>query len=121
MSYKEISGLTSEGTDRVKTFERICQIQKLDVAKVKNDLKIKSPMISIDNIFELVKTCKGKITANFIDKTFTVVVKVIEAKGEKIINAPEHIENTKADFVQVKTPLEEKFDDIDEDEEEDPF
>jgi hypothetical protein len=115
---KKIKALTSEIKDRAAVIEQICSLQKLNTAKIKSDLKINSQMVSINNIFDLCKLRKLRITVDFKTSELEVICEELELKGEKTIVAPEHIENTPSDFVKEKT-LEEKFDDIEESEE--PF
>lgn len=118
---KKIVGNTSEIKDRSSAIETICSLQLLDTVKIKKDLSIKTGLISINNIIELCKMRKLRITIDFNTSYFEVIVEELEAKGEKVINAPEHIKNTEVDFVEVAS-IEERLEDVEsEDNEEEPF
>ena len=115
---KVIKASSSEAKDRSGIIDAICTFQKLDQAKLKSDLKI-SNMVSIQNIFDLCKLRKLKITVDFKSSEIEILCEELELKGNLTINTPEHIENTSVDYVEEKKSLEEKFDDIDSEEE--PF
>ncbi|MFN5417672.1 MAG: hypothetical protein ACK5B9_11495 [Flavobacteriia bacterium] len=118
---KQLIISTPDAKSRVEIFNRICELQKVDVAKLKKDLSMNSPMVSIQNINDLCKIRSLRITIDYKAKTLEVICPIVELIGEQNIKTPEFIQNTPVDNLPPKKTIEDKLEDIEEDEEADPF
>jgi hypothetical protein len=102
---------SSVAKDRSDLFNKLCEMQAIDIKDARKSLNITAPSVSIQNIFDLCKSKKLKVTFDFENSTVEVISGVVTVNP---ITTPELIKSTKADMVKVtETKVEDSEDEED--------